>query len=597
MVIKNLRFWLIAGMCALGWETLAQPQFIARADRYTVGKHEEVTVTFTINEQASGFVAPSFKDFVVLQGPSHSQSTVMRNFQMEFNISISYVLRPRKTGTLTIEPARIKVGKETLETKTLEIKVVEGAPQSEDPNDPNTIARKAAYPRVRVSKKSVYVGEPFIASYQLVNNPSYGVNQPNILELPEYSGAYKGEIKGDGTANAVQEFIDGQSLQVYTLIEHLIIPQKSGTFSPGNIVMEIPTQIPTNQYDFFGRRYVQTVKQIGEAKFPSVEVKPLPTANKPADFSGAVGQYKLDVKLSRKEVKANESVSLEIRIQGFGNVKLAEMPLPDLPATIEVFDPKVTEKIREYNKGMEGSKAHEYLLLPRYRGTYKIPPVRFSFFDPVAGRYQTLTSEPLTIEVTDGPEALAGQGGSASGGPGSMREKEKVTFLGKDILYIKTHPGKLVNPTNPLLLRPIFPKLLALPFILMGGIALLGFWFRKRGEDRNAVAFRTASKALKAHLAMAETAQKQGNPSAFYAALERALWGFLEVRFELPKSKQTAESLQEKMLASGISNELGELALTLLKKCEQARYMPASDSDMQADFKLANECFTQLRKS
>jgi hypothetical protein len=592
--LKQLGVYLF--VLLFSYQAVGQAQFIAKADRYKVGKHEDFTVTFSINEQASGFVPPAFKDFQVLQGPSQSQSTVMRNFQMEFTLSITYVLRPRKTGTLTIEPARIKVGKETLETKPLEITVVENSPRSEDPNDPNNIARKGAYPRVRVSKRSVYVGEPFVAAYQLVNNPNIGVNQPNILELPEYAGAYKGEIKSDGPSTPIQEVIDGQPFQVFTLLEHLIIPQKSGDFNPGKIVMEIPTQIPTNQYDFFGRRYVQTVKQIGEARFPTIEVKPLPTANKPADFSGAVGQFKMDVKLSRKEVKANESVSLEIRIQGFGNIKLVDVPTPELPATFDVFDPKITEKVREFSKGMEGSKVHEYLLLPRFKGTYKFSPIRFSFFDPVAGRYQTLTSEQLVVEVTEGPDAT-GASSSTSGGGFSGREKERVDFIARDILHIKSHPGDLRTIGTPFLLTPAYQWLFLTPFVFMVFLGLLAWWFNRRNRDTGGRSARMAMKSFNKDMALVEKAADEQDVQKFYAALERALWGYLGHRFDLPRSLQTMDNLQSKFQQTGMEDDLKQRITQLLARCEQARYMPALTSDMRSDLALAKENLAKIQKS
>jgi hypothetical protein len=570
----------------------AQPQFIAKADRYTIGKHEDFTVTFTINEQASGFEAPAFAHFTVLQGPSRSQSTIMRNFQTEFNLTFTYVLRAKKVGTYTIEPAKIKIGKEVFETKPLEIKVVESSPKSDNPNDPTNMAKSAAFGRIRVSKRNVYIGEPFVATYQVVTRVNVG--QPTILENPQYAGAYKAELKIDPNEKPATEVIDGTPYNVFNIRQDLIVPQKAGSFAPRALVMELPTQLPTNQYDFFGRQYVQTVKQISEANFPVVTVKALPAANKPADFSGAVGQYKLDVQLSRTSVKANESVSLNIQISGLGNVKLVEVPTPELPSALEAFDPKISDKVRETAKGMEGSKAFEYLLIPRYKGVYKIPPVRFSFFDPVAERYQILESAEMQIEVTDGPAAAAGTPGAGNAVVG--QDKERVEFIGKDILFIKTQPGTLQVAGTPLLLQPYFKMLLALPFVAMVLGLLAHLFLNRRNKDTAAVAGRAASKAVKQRLAAAQQALTNNQVRPFYEALSHALWDFFEVRLQLPKSQHTQSAVLEKLEVLQVPLAEREQLRSLLNRCEQAQYGMGAASNMSADYNLATTIITKLLK-
>ena len=587
---KNLG-WLYGLL--VSFQLAAQPQFIAKADRYTVGKHEDFTVTFTINEQASGFEAPAFKDFTVLQGPSRSQSTVMRNFQTEFNLTFTYVLRPKRVGTYNIEAAKIKIGREILETKPLEIKVVESSPKSENPNDPSNIAKSAAYSRIRVSKRNVYVGEPFTATYQVVTRVNVG--NPTVIENPQYTGVYKSELDLGNNIQPTSEMIDGTPFNVFSIRQDLIIPQKAGTFAPGAMVLELPTQLPTNQYDFFGRQYVQTVKQISEARFPTVVVKPLPTANQPENFSGAVGQFKLDVNLSRKSVKANESVSLTIQVNGLGNVKLVEVPTPELPSALEAFDPKITEKIKESARGMEGSKSYEYLIIPRYKGVYKIPPIKFSFFDPVAGRYQTLTSEELQIEVTDGPVAAPGTGANKGMGLSTSQEKERVTLIGKDILYIKTTPGTLKLPhQTPLLVKQRFKYLLAAPFVVMLGGLIAFFVIRLRKKNTSALQNRAGAKAAREKLKGAQKALAAGQMQTFYQNLSQALWLAFEMRYNLPKSQQTQTDLLEQMQLNQFNESDQKRVLGLLNRCEQAQYGLGTANNMSQDYEEAAVYLTKF---
>jgi hypothetical protein len=66
------------------------------------------------------------------------------------------------------------------------------------------------------------------------------------------------------------------------------------------------------------------------------------------------------------------------------------------------------------------------VLIPNRAGRFALGPVRFSFFDPRAGHYRTVATEPLAITVA-----------SAAGDPGSAGSSGIVS-VGDDILYIHT---------------------------------------------------------------------------------------------------------------------------------------------------------------
>src|SRR5204862_4126519 len=40
------------------------------------------------------------------------------------------------------------------------------------------------------------------------------------------------------------------------------------------------------------------------------------------------------------------------------------------------------------------------VLVPTKPGTYRLAPVRFSYFDPKSGSYKTIATEPVTVTVT-----------------------------------------------------------------------------------------------------------------------------------------------------------------------------------------------------
>ena len=74
-------------------------------------------------------------------------------------------------------------------------------------------------------------------------------------------------------------------------------------------------------------------------------MKPLPTDGQPDDFSGAVGNFSIDVSTSKKQLKANESLQAKVKISGRGNLRLFGMPNLQTPSVIEQYDPETSENI------------------------------------------------------------------------------------------------------------------------------------------------------------------------------------------------------------------------------------------------------------
>src|SRR5690606_23741067 len=118
-----------------------------------------------------------------------------------------------------------------------------------------------------------------------------------------------------------------------------------------------------------------------------------------------------------------ESMQMDIKVSGNGNLKLFTLPAAKLPSSLEIYEPEHKENITTTANGMQGSISDSYTIVPQYKGTYPINPLSFSFFDPKTEKYRTITSKDFTIEVEGGSIA-------ASNPTGSTQEKKQV--LSKD---------------------------------------------------------------------------------------------------------------------------------------------------------------------
>ena len=128
-----------------------------------------------------------------------------------------------------------------------------------------------------------------------------------------------------------------------------------------------------------GSTYVEVKKTLTTPKI-LVTVNSLP-GGKPEGFTGGVGDFNISSTLSSNHVKANEAVTLKLNISGVGNLKLISTPDVKFPDDFEIYDPKVDNQFKLTSVGMSGNQTIEYLLIPRNAGNYKIPAVKFSYFD------------------------------------------------------------------------------------------------------------------------------------------------------------------------------------------------------------------------
>lgn len=572
----------------LGLSSYAQVSFKGSANKTKLDKNETFKLEFEINSKARNFKGPLLtSDFIVIQGPTQSQETYIDNYGLRYKQGYTYLLKPRRTGTFTIGSATIRAEGQTYRTKPITITVLEKSPRPVDPNDPQAIAESSAFFRILTSKRKLYVGEPVVASYKVYFNRAIG--NPQILDEPNFTGYFREDIEIK-RVNTSTENYDGQRFNTGVIRQLVLIPQTTGKQSIGEVEMQIPVQVPTRRRDFFGQRLNRTITVNSSKAFPQLDVLPLPEAGRPSNFTGAVGQYTMEVSLNRNEVTADESVTLKITLKGSGNIKLAEFPEPEIPNAFEVYDPKTSENISITAAGMSGRKTYEYLLIPRYNGTYKIPEIRFSYFDTKAKRYKTLSSPEQEITVTGGQAQPRGQGGLVAG------SKESVNYIGKDILFIKTDIGRVQKEGQGFFASSTFKWLLggsSLAWLVLLGFQLVS---SNRQVDQRKAQRSKANKVARKHLSAAQKQLKEQQTDIFYQELSTALWGYFADKFNIPQSQIGKDTIKEQLEAKGVEEALVKQVLELLDRAEMARFTSINAAQPEQDYEDTVDLITEIEK-
>ena len=585
----------------------ADVEFTASAPR-AVAQGAKFQLIYSLNDKGSDLRVPDIKDFQILMGPSTSQSSSMQiingNVTREVSYTYTYVLSALDVGKFTIEPATIKVDGKTYKSNSVEIEVVKADQQQSTQQSHNQQLQQDGPPaddimlRVSANKTSVFVNEPILLTTKIYTR----VNLEGVSDFdqPALRDFIVQELENE--SESIQwsmENIDGKTYNVGTFNRRVIYPQKAGRFElePTSIEFLIRQRTSRQSNSIFGDFFdsYRTVKQRKQSRKITINVKPLPSP-RPADYSGVVGNVTLSVSASTSDAEINDGITIKTVITGTGNHKMAKQPTINYPADFDVFDPEITNRIKETPQGGNGSRIIETLIIPRHSGTFEIPPVSYTIFNPASGKYETLKSKPITLNIARGE----GEELSTSDIQGARRNvnREDVKFLGKDIRFIKTNEIKL-TPINTFLFgSTTFILGYLIPLILFILIFFLNQKRIKENADISKVKNRRANKVAIRRLKKSSQLLKKDDKEGFYEELSRALWGYVSDKLNIPPSELTKDNVRAILLESGASEEVSDEFLNILDTCEYARYSPQSDHNEREEmYKNTMATISQLENS
>ncbi len=418
------------------------------AAQVALGRNFDLVVT-VLNDQSVDVSAPAQPQIdgarLISQGEFSNQASqlVPARGGMQFKTVVTkkfvFKMEPQRMGTLAVPAITVSVDGKDFQTKPFTVEVVAGqqmprqqAPQtfpSDDEGDPTeqlfkqllqrhglvepdlenfagpplgrglknppsaTNAKETFFIQVDVDKREVFEGEQILASWYIYTRGQ--ILSLDRLKFPDLKGFWKEAIEEVPALNFATEVINGVTFRRALLATHALFPIKPGTSAIDEY--KVKAKIHTG----FGQAYAYT----RSSERVSVNVKPLPIDNKPKDFSGAVGEFTVQVAIEGQKFLLNQPFSVKVKFQGTGNAKLIELPPMTLPAAVELYDTKSESK---FSPDGTSFKQFELLMIPRSKGELKIPAMSFSFFNPKTKKYYSQQTQEFAVQI------IEGQGGTSS---------------------------------------------------------------------------------------------------------------------------------------------------------------------------------------
>ncbi|MGB5106655.1 MAG: BatD family protein [Candidatus Zixiibacteriota bacterium] len=600
---RNIAFKVLLAIVIYAAAFAGDANVMARVDRTEVSQDENVEYSVEIGGDVSNFpnvALPKLADFDVFSSGT-SQSFTWINGKSQNTKRYVFRLSPKRAGRLEVPAFALDIDGKRYMTQAQYVQVSPGRGGSQARNsNPNpqprqrqaqgAITRDDLFIRTVADKDTVYVNEQITLSFkffqgiELLQNPDY--------QAPQKTGFWVEDL---GPQKSSYQTVAGRDYRV-TEIKTGLFPTSSGVQTIGSatltcLVQDRPrNRDPFSIFNNFG--VFGETKSVKLASDPiEIVALPLPTRGKPVDFGGAVGQFTMSTSVDKTTVPVNEPITMTVRISGIGNVKTIGMPtIPEIP-DFRTYQAGDSENIERVNYELGGSKIYEQVFIPKRAGTYTIPGLSFSYFDPKAKSYKTLTSEPIRVEATPSQDRFASQLQNL--------QTNRIDLAAKDIRYLKTEAGNLNSRrSQPLAMSPLFLAFYLIP--VLGYIAVIQQQRRKERfeTDHGFRRLKQARKMAEGRLAKAKAHLSSKDPDAFYTETNRSLIDYFADRYNLPAFGLTADKI--KAFAAGKqSDQLIAKMLELLQQCDFGRFAPGGSehSQMQKLWEDARQLIIDLEKT
>ena len=547
----------------------------AEVDRNQAALNESIELMVTVDQDNSEVDTSPIKSFRVISRGSTTSVQII-NTRMTRETRHSYTLIPVKTGRHTIPPLTVAIGGKQYFTQPIAIDIVKA--------ETRPSAAQHVFVTASVSETNPVEGQQITYSFRF----HYAVKFANArFQEPEFENFTADKIEKEKT---YRKTIGGREFRV-TQLDYVLMPLKTGalTIGPAMLQFDIVKSRRRSTRDpfdsFFNRGRLES--KFLQTEPLTIQASPLPPYGGSVPFSGLVGRFSLTGELETDSLKAGDSSTLTIAVEGQGNVMDAQQPELQLPQSFKAYTDNPQIDVHLSAQGHRGRKVFKIALVPTEAGDYTLPPIALSYFDVERGSYQQLRSTKFTLEVSPSEETEKFQPFSASTqseAPGVR--KQKVEFTGRDILPLKRELDTLQN-RSPFTLSWFILLLLA---PVLGYIAVRVPLSRRRKTDNPKT--RMAQKARQTLKQAAKSGEDEGQfLSLLHQAVTSAVLSVAGIEGELLTYRE-AETL---LLANQCPLEETRKGVDLLKEIESVKYSGSSLSPGERT-RLLSETSTWVRR-
>ncbi|MEO8771424.1 MAG: BatD family protein [Ferruginibacter sp.] len=565
--------------------TNAQVNFTATTFPSIINKEDSFTykIIFANADTVGSLSKPDLRNFIILSGPTRLNELKKLDGKLMRYATLEYHLKPKMAGSFIIDPLFATINYKKYKSNAVAIIVNDptiGEVQRPDTNDyifhkGDSLAdkiNKNMILRIEVDKKSCFVGEPIIAKFKLYARLK---NTKTDNHNSSFNGFSVADIISSDSIPQNRGKLNNRDYNISTLRMAQLYPLQAGLINLESAQLETTVSFvkeeyanqiknPAVVYDYFVKSRIQPENEIEQtvtlkSEAVDINVKPLPEKNKPVSFKGSVGSFQIIAGIQKPLFSTDETGKLSVTIVGSGNMLLLTAPDIDWPKGIESFDPKFSENITGTTVPISGSKRFEYSFSANDSGHYTIPPINFSFFDPLIEDFKTVSTDPIIFQVSKG-----------DGKPVDLSHfniiDKKISFLNN----IFNHRWWVIIFIAVVMFSGIFMWLIndkrsaktkLLPVVKEEDIVMNKFIETSAINQQNV-------------FSKTETCMNQDDCFRFYTLLNIELKNYLVHKFSFDLNAINSNTIEKLMDKKGIANDIALKLFSLMQNIEWQLYTP-----------------------
>jgi len=581
-----LRVVALLLVAATGGATAAT--ITARLSPEVLGIKDEAVLDVSVSAGATGALAtpqlPHLDGWqVVSRGSSRNMSFV--GGELETSVTYSYTLRPLREGTLTIPAISVEIGGERIASEPLTAEVKSGSlthgrgrGRRSLLDDPFARRRNRGSGReidpyqhveieTRVDRRECWVGEQVTLAFRLATSPYIRFDRQPLYTAPEVAGAWVEALGDQMRRTEVRGGVEWEVVE----IRYALFPTTAGVVTVGPAKLD--GVVNAGSMDIFSMMRRSGRRLLLETDPIEISAAALPEADRPKQFAGAVGQYRVRADVERDHATANDPLTLTIEVSGIGN--LNTVPEPALPEVegLRFFEPQSEVELAPQGARLAGRRVFTRLIVPESAGTIILPELELNFFDPVRESYRSTRSSAMRIEVL--PDQAQSRGPIVTG-----LSKEEVKRLKAEIEYIKTDLSRIEHQGGQSYDGGGFWAMAGAPLLAIAGALAIR---RRRHLLETDVGYARGSRAMKRlESRLAELRSIPEGSNQAWALASRVLLDFVGDKLNLNAAGLTTDETLCLLESSELPDEVVAEVREFLSACDLARYASASFSESQA---------------
>lgn len=355
--------------------------------------------------------APAFDSLQLVSGPNYYNGNATVDGKLQPIKNITYTVVCSKIGKLKINGITANF-KNAPEQKANDVFItVVAAPNASfkasssytdvslfEPSskaDIDKLISDNLFVKAEVDRTTCYIGEPVVVTFKLFSRLQ---STSEVINAPGLYGFSVIDVLNINAAHQSVETINGKVFNTSILRKVQLYPEQAGKLTID--AMQLNNEIEFD--DSLGRNNKKVEKEIASAPV-IITVKSLP-AKKPENYTGAVGQFSIDAHFAKSQLPLNEQGKLIFTISGKGNFIQFSPPIIQWPKGMDVSEPVVSDSIDKTITPTAGKRIYEYNFTVDSTTDYHLPPISFSFFDLQSNTFKTVTTDALTLKVTNAIE-------------------------------------------------------------------------------------------------------------------------------------------------------------------------------------------------